>query len=416
MKHIQSCAKKHSLTDDTLRILLRKEVDASPSPPPGKAKGKQKSVSSEPVKVAATLTLLEDVVEAVETKRGRRPKPLDTVKSVTETRDNILVRARQLIDTTSSFKAPTTGSIFSARRDVTDVTSSGIPATQVFGDSALARVPSSSSVRLDTDDGLPLTQKFAPSKFGPAETSALFYRTSSLTDSYTSATQQRLPVAPDVPAMAPVFAPSKLSTAFEPATVSIVYSAISDMTDDTQALLDYSSANDVFLPQTATPSSSHASEYVNERHGDASKEIAFTPHVHRNDEDFNHDFDCNDGWDQEKGMYNDVCFDIEPEKTLPGPYGSPDGEEVRKVASESTAKSRRNLPLSPQGSLTSSPVRQDIVESTATKPRSGKSGTQPKIARTNKQEMSEEEFNAKLHDAVLKDRVLHIRVLRYEVR
>lgn len=121
--HIQNCAKKKFLSDETIRMLLRKEIQSLD----------QKS-TEEGQKSA---TFLETVVNEVSrTKKGRRPQILGTVKSLPETRGSILGRARAVLDTSMQHK----DSVVDAQvANLTQGGRSGFPCTQAFGTSMLAR-------------------------------------------------------------------------------------------------------------------------------------------------------------------------------------------------------------------------------------------------------------------------------------
>ncbi|KZP02849.1 hypothetical protein FIBSPDRAFT_941811 [Athelia psychrophila] len=100
MTHIQSCAKKNALTDDTVKTLIRKDVDKviaeTPTVPNPAKKGKGKGV--EDAAPSAPKTILEEVVEGTETKRkGRRVEVVETVKDALEIRGVILDRARTVL-------------------------------------------------------------------------------------------------------------------------------------------------------------------------------------------------------------------------------------------------------------------------------------------------------------------------------
>ncbi|KAJ7684033.1 hypothetical protein B0H17DRAFT_23310 [Mycena rosella] len=166
--HIRSCAKKNGLTDDTLRILIRREIDNAPNDAgPSKRKGKA------PVDTPTTPTLLEDVVrEAAPKRKGKRKEPVDALKSVSETRETILGRARILLDS-----GPLSDEHSFAVR--TQAFTSTLPTaapepTQAFGVSRLGqRQGSKVSVlgQQDSDSDAepelpPATQAFAPSKLG----------------------------------------------------------------------------------------------------------------------------------------------------------------------------------------------------------------------------------------------------------
>ncbi|PIL37211.1 hypothetical protein GSI_00904 [Ganoderma sinense ZZ0214-1] len=94
MKHIQSCAKKNRLTDETVRILLRTELAKLP-PVASSSKSKTTAESSAP---STSETLLEETLKDKRRKRsGPRKQVEQTVKNVSETRDSILDKARLLL-------------------------------------------------------------------------------------------------------------------------------------------------------------------------------------------------------------------------------------------------------------------------------------------------------------------------------
>ncbi|KAJ6628770.1 hypothetical protein B0H10DRAFT_98116 [Mycena sp. CBHHK59/15] len=154
MTHIQSCAKKNGLIDDTVRILIRKELANAPvDTGPPKQRGKT-AVLAEP---AAPNTLLHDVVQdAAPKRRGKRKETIETLKSVSVAHQNILGRARTLL-----------GPAPSSNDD------DFIPQTQAFGPSSLgsARLAQTTEpgglAQLNGEaDVPPATQTFAPSKLG----------------------------------------------------------------------------------------------------------------------------------------------------------------------------------------------------------------------------------------------------------
>ncbi|KAH9943382.1 uncharacterized protein BXZ73DRAFT_74348 [Epithele typhae] len=106
MKHIQTCAKKHGLTDDTVRTLLRKEVS---SHPPATVASSSKRTSREPAQDPAPTTLLEEAVKDAKKKRqGKRAQVVQTIESVTDTRDKILDKARLLLKDTHNIPSTST--------------------------------------------------------------------------------------------------------------------------------------------------------------------------------------------------------------------------------------------------------------------------------------------------------------------
>ena len=103
--HIQKCAKKNALSKETIKILIEKEL-ATLSPT--QATGEN-----------ASDTLMDSVVPTAPVKKLRRQQVVPTVKSLPETRESILDRARDIIRPTKSQADP--------------------QPTQRFGQSALAR-------------------------------------------------------------------------------------------------------------------------------------------------------------------------------------------------------------------------------------------------------------------------------------
>jgi hypothetical protein len=188
MKHVKSCAKKNSLADETVRVLIRQEIDKAPVN--AKEKGKGKLVHLEPPKEPNTV--LEDVInDRGPKKRGKRPAVTKTVKSLTETRDVILDRARTILGNADDVDSSIQTQAFGPSKLIGGLPRSEmarIPPTQPFGQSALrqaqkdirpnpilALAPMSDRVGVVSDSEhsddsdvkkiLP-TQKFAPSKLG----------------------------------------------------------------------------------------------------------------------------------------------------------------------------------------------------------------------------------------------------------
>lgn len=176
MVHIQSCAKKNGLTDDTVRIAIRKAVDKAPVI---NSKGKGKAKNDEPEETLAK-TLYEDIVgKAAPKKSGRAAKVVETVVNATAARDSILDRARAVLDlgsktgmipTTDAYEGFTirTQASGAYRPDKPDSTETFLPAaTQAFGQSALASRHASNSTLVVSSAGLPpTTQAFGQSALG----------------------------------------------------------------------------------------------------------------------------------------------------------------------------------------------------------------------------------------------------------
>jgi hypothetical protein len=99
MVHVQSCAKKNAFTDDTVKILIRQEVDKA-------LIESQTAKANDPENVLplpeAPKTYLDELVQGVEPKkRGRHPE-IKTVKNGIETREVILERARVILGNSRS--------------------------------------------------------------------------------------------------------------------------------------------------------------------------------------------------------------------------------------------------------------------------------------------------------------------------
>lgn len=154
--HIQNCAKKKFLSDETVRMLIYKETRSSSD-----QNVSQRSDQKATEVGQKSATFLETVVnEGSRTKKGRRPQILGTVKSLPETRGSILGRARAVLDTSMPHGGPVVNvqvfnSIHEARSDV--------PCTQAFGTSMLARQVNSYP---RAQSGPALTQAFGESALG----------------------------------------------------------------------------------------------------------------------------------------------------------------------------------------------------------------------------------------------------------
>lgn len=151
--HIQNCAKKKFLSDETVRTLIRKEIGSSSDQNSPEGTGNKTVPEGE-----RSTTFLETIVHEVSrTKKGRHPQVLGTVRSLPETRGSILGKARAVLDDSvqhrdSAVRAPVSIRIQAGTDEV--------PCTQAFGTSMLAR-------RADSYPreqlGLPQTQAFSDS-------------------------------------------------------------------------------------------------------------------------------------------------------------------------------------------------------------------------------------------------------------
>ena len=165
IKHIQSCAKKLSFTDETICLLIRREIDGAVGDADKVSDKKGKGKASAPrAQSPVPKTVYEHVVtDAAPRKKGRRAEVGESVRSVTTTRNAILDRARAVLD--------------SVHADYpTEINISSTAHWPFFGQSALAKkqrsdtrhilTGSSSSTNSSEEAGTsPATQAFAPSKF-----------------------------------------------------------------------------------------------------------------------------------------------------------------------------------------------------------------------------------------------------------
>ena len=163
MIHIQTCAKKHAFTDETVRILIRKEIDNVT------AHNKAACILME------SNTYMEDIVaHAAPRKKGRRQRVAETVQTIQVTRSTILNRAQAVLGSLSPDAPPYTQSVGPASPSI----NATIPlSTQSFGPSVLGSKytvkarslftePDEPSDTRNEDEICTTTQTFAPSRLG----------------------------------------------------------------------------------------------------------------------------------------------------------------------------------------------------------------------------------------------------------
>ncbi|KAI0092636.1 hypothetical protein BDY19DRAFT_495828 [Irpex rosettiformis] len=127
MKHIQTCAKKNKLDSHTVTTLVRAELEKVEEDE--KKNAKVSVVNTDLI----TVTLLENAVqEVISKKKGRRPKVIESVKQLSDTRQNILERARLLLQSQSSSAVPVGDPVAGPSALMSP------PPTQPFGESTLA--------------------------------------------------------------------------------------------------------------------------------------------------------------------------------------------------------------------------------------------------------------------------------------
>ena len=155
--HIEQCAKKQGIADDTLLALVNKETNASTSSPVGNNAGEN-------------ATLMRDIVSAETSKKGRRKQVIGTVRSLPETRRSILGRAKDILGQIE---------LSNVCDDRLGTTVDDNEPTQQFGKSTLAcRNPSKSHSKMDIEP---------PGATQPFSESALCKRTSRMFDAYMEA-------------------------------------------------------------------------------------------------------------------------------------------------------------------------------------------------------------------------------------
>lgn len=184
VSHIRTCSRKAKLSDETLKVLILKELEATPPEETNKSKGKRKKTQQ--IEDALSKTFLEEVVDDAQVQRLKKRKALvsSSVKSVAETRDDILDKARQLLHppvrscppeismppppSTQAFGVSKLGST-SSRFDMGNLDQGPQP-TQAFGKSTLGErfVSGSTTTGLFTADESPSTQVFGASRLGSA--------------------------------------------------------------------------------------------------------------------------------------------------------------------------------------------------------------------------------------------------------
>ncbi|KIJ20290.1 hypothetical protein PAXINDRAFT_96514 [Paxillus involutus ATCC 200175] len=91
--HIEQCAKKNFLTKDTVQILIKRETGQGSC-------SKDDGIPSDSARndnESATVTLMDSVVPSEPVRKARRQQVVPTVRSLPETREGILDRARDIL-------------------------------------------------------------------------------------------------------------------------------------------------------------------------------------------------------------------------------------------------------------------------------------------------------------------------------
>jgi hypothetical protein len=158
-KHIQGCAKKLGMTDDTVAHLVRAELKRVADAPPD-VPSKVKSVESAVPEAPQPGTLLEElIVGGAKKKSGRRPQVVETVKELHETRQGILDRARQLLSSSKVATPAVEGQVEAGSSSYSP------PRTQPFGESRLAH-----QFRPETEVNRTVIAEYVPSPSTVART------------------------------------------------------------------------------------------------------------------------------------------------------------------------------------------------------------------------------------------------------
>ncbi|TBU49596.1 hypothetical protein BD309DRAFT_1026046 [Dichomitus squalens] len=453
MKHIQSCAKKNRLTDETVRVLLRAEL-AKLQPV---ASSSKRNSPVEPTVPSAPETLLAETVREQKKKRaGPRRQVEPTVKSVAETREEILNKARLLLQNAPNRVPP-------ASRVVQQIAQSAAapfdpepampPPTQAFARSSIA-------ARHDLPDIQPAdtTRAFGASRLGVARVqqsivsagaaiaaeSDVSPLTQVLSRSALGSAMAAVDPADDMPPATQAFAPSKLRHASGVARE--VLPAHDDPMDEPISLHD-TSEDDLDLgksspprpvsappaivlrisrPPPSLPPQSRATSRSQEPAGDDVPE-PYAP-AHGDDagdlyvqDDYDHQwndwYEDQDAWEE----HGDAFLHYDPERDGAGPSRT----KTQAAETQAPPRERRLLAIPEDDVPGAGPSRvggePGPAIAPATKPPSKKRGrpkanTDESDAEVSKEgkEISQEELNAKLKEAILKDEALHLRVLRYE--
>ncbi|KAI9000952.1 hypothetical protein BD414DRAFT_473149 [Trametes punicea] len=443
MKHIQSCSKKNKLAHETVRTLLRKELDSLPPMP-------STSNSSTPAPEQVPETLLEDALRDTSRKKpGRRPQVLQTVKSSTETRDTILDKARSLLQGDVPSR---TGSIVSEHAEpITSADAMVPPATQAFSRSNVAAVQELSGWPQANQ-----TQLFGPSRLA-AQPSRLTGATvrigadiaahsdiSALTQvtSTSGATSGgvRIGDAGNVPPSTQIFAPSKLTntngvtrrvvtaavepsdepisihdtdedgfTMSSPARPTSAFSSLSQNESPRRRSKRRSLPNDVSLILDPTSRSHTRSPPPAGEDGLRSRspiqfETPFDAHAEAYHDHWNEWM--NDVWDQDDG----ACLHYVPETEGVGPSSLHAHHE--RIAPPLLATASKDATIAGSSGTTglapsSHPPAKKARRKKATSEASDAEGSKMS-------DISQDELNAKMKEAILENEALHLRILRYE--
>ncbi|KAH9843864.1 uncharacterized protein C8Q71DRAFT_852387 [Rhodofomes roseus] len=394
LKHIQACAKKKALADSTVAFLLRCELAVSP-PLPEKS-GDAAEKAKEPG------TLMETWTDGTNKKRTKRRAVPETVRDLADTRGQILDRARALLaerEARSDDRVEQDDERPQSEEE--DAGAQIPPPTQAFGESALAR-----NRRVHEEPIQPIafapTQLFAPSKLGVAATSAIIDGADDDEDSLPPSTQ--------------AFAPSRFATGL--GNIGVLEAAVGRSPAAKPTVTYPSPSGNAASPKyprmspsptdSRPPSGPVSPLDINSdspHHEDRKHvEYDYRPEDWGFDDAYLH-FDPEDGGQ----VYEPPAGDDRPLSPVAGPSRL---QETRGAGPSRVVIQEADTVVVTRGMSTPEPA----PERPTKKPRSRK-GKQPASSSPVKEsavEMSEAEFEARLHDAIMQDKNLHLRVIRYE--
>ncbi|KAI0335528.1 hypothetical protein GY45DRAFT_1350736 [Cubamyces sp. BRFM 1775] len=428
MKHIQTCSKKNGLTDDTVRTLLRNEIDKLP---PVASSSKSATPAPPP---SAPETLLEDILkDAGKKKPGRRPQVLQTVKSVTETRETILDKARTLLQNGGSSRA---GSAALTSHNSEPGCEEMPPATQVFSRSSIA---AARTAPVDVHQGVDTTLVFGPSRLA-ARTSRLdgaVVRTGAEIAAHSdvspltqmshddSAARNRASSvhAQDIPPSTQVFAPSKLTN------VSGVARRVvpADAGPPEEHISIHDTLEDEFTKSSPPrPVKRKSSTFLaggeprrrrtsNTTLGPSTLQTGPVADMDVPVDDYDHHWNewIHDVWDEDGG----ACLHYVPESEGAGPSRLPPAQDK---PAPSQSRSRLAAIVEDAVAGPSAGLSMAANEPAPSQLPPKKRARRKKVAGEESDaegktaDISQDELNAKMKEAILKDEALHLRILRYE--
>ncbi|KAF9476495.1 hypothetical protein BDN70DRAFT_923250 [Pholiota conissans] len=141
MSHIKSCAKKNNFSDETIQLLIRKEItNRVPVEKPNRGKGKDSIMNASSKAKDTYMDVIIDVARP--RKKGKRKQTHNLLAKASSNRDSILERAKVILASENNHDIKLTAYSTSKHApkpaENTDVDAT-LLATQTFGRSALAQ-------------------------------------------------------------------------------------------------------------------------------------------------------------------------------------------------------------------------------------------------------------------------------------